>query len=72
MINQSIVHIEFQNGETKNYSIQDFEYFANTNELEHMEESIIISLNSPQQSFRYILDNNDEILYKEYIKVTFE
>ena len=71
MNNSKTLHIEFQNGKSRDYMLSDFEFFSTTKELEHHTDNIIISLEDIKHSFVYELDDNNEIFYKEQIKVTF-
>ncbi len=70
MKNKTII-IEFENGKSKTYSLSEFDFFAEPNELEHKEQCIIIKMSDLTKSFTYEIDENDEIIHKEAIKITF-
>lgn len=66
------IKITFPNGRVKAYSISCFDYYAATNELEHKEENIIVSLSNPSKSFIYETDKlSNEMVNKEYISIDF-
>lgn len=67
MQNKSI-QITFPNGRVKTFPYTSFDYYAATNELEHNEENIIITLNDISHSFVYETDKlSDEITNKDSI-----
>lgn len=63
----SRVKLTFPNGRVRNFSIEEFDYYAATNELQHRAENIIISLNNPTSSFLYDLDDAGEIAMKDFL-----
>lgn len=64
----SFVKISFPNGRVKIYPYSSFVYYAYTNELEHQDENIIISLENNHKSFVYEVDElSGEMVNKEYI-----
>lgn len=66
------INITFPNGRVKKYPYSTFDYYATTNELEHKEENIIISLTNTSKSFVYETDEfSNEMINKEYICVDF-
>ena len=68
----SKIKITFPNGKINTFAICEFEHFASVNELEHKECNIIINLTQIKNSFIYDINDNDEIINKEFIpSVTF-
>lgn len=66
------IKITYPNGIVKNYPYSAFDFYAATNELEHKEENIIISLANTSKSFVYETDNlSDEIVNKEFVSIEF-
>lgn len=66
------IKITFPNGRIKTYPYSDFDYYIATNELEHKEENIIISLDNTSKSFVYETDEvSGEMVNKEYVSVVF-
>lgn len=66
------IKITFPTGRVKTYPYSAFDYYATTNELEHKEESIIITLDSITKSFVYETDElSGEMINKEYISIEF-
>lgn len=64
--------ITFPNGRVNTYPYSAFDYYVATNELEHKEESIIITLDYIAKSFVYETDEmSGEIINKEYISIEF-
>lgn len=64
------IKITFPNGRVKTYPYSAFDYYAATNELEHKEENIIVSLANTSKSFVYETDElSGEIINKEYISI---
>lgn len=62
------IEIEYPNGRRRIFDSSDFDYYATTNELEHKNENITITLSSLSKSFIYETDNETgEILNKEYL-----
>lgn len=66
-LDSSHIKLTFPNGRVSNFSIEEFNYYAATNELQHKTENIIISLNKPTSSFLYELDDAGEIAMKELL-----
>lgn len=66
-LDSSHIKLTFPNGRVRNFSIEEFNYYAATNELQHKTENIIISLNKPTSSFLYELDDAGEIAMKELL-----
>lgn len=69
IITQDTITIEFPNGKKRHLTLGEFNYYAETNELQHKSELIIIRLDDITKSFIFELDDHDEILFKEYIGV---
>lgn len=68
----SSIEIQFPNGRIKRFNYSSFEFYSSTNELEHENENIIISLDNLMHSFSYEIDDcSGEIVNKEYLKVNF-
>lgn len=66
------IMISFPNGIVKTYPYSAFDYYIATNELEHKEENIIISLGNFSKSFVYEIDKlTGEMTYKEYISIEY-
>lgn len=64
------IKITFPNGKVKIFPYNSFEYYAATNELEHKDENIIITLNDISYSFEYETDKRfNEITNKDFINV---
>lgn len=66
----TFIEIILPNGKVKTFPYNSFNCFASTNELEHNEENIIITLDDLTQSFIYETDElSGEIINKEHIGV---
>lgn len=66
------IKITFPNGRIKTYPFTAFEHYAPTNELEHKDGNIIISLDNTSKSFVYETDDlSNEMVNKEYISIVF-
>lgn len=66
------IKITFPNGRVKTYLYSTFDYYAATNELEHKDENIIITLDCTTKSFVYETDElSGEMINKEYISIDF-
>lgn len=63
----SKIRITFPNGKIITFATCEFEYFASVNELEHKEDNIIINLNQIKKSFIYDVNDNGEIINKDFI-----
>ena len=61
--------IEFPSGRTKSFYLEEFDYYARTNELQHKSEPIIIDLSDLSKSFMSELGDNDEMANKEFVVV---
>lgn len=67
------VIITFPNGRIKHFASSDFDFFSSTNELEHKEENIIITLDDLSHSFVYETDElSGEMVCKKQIIVVLE
>lgn len=66
------IKITLPNGRVIHYPYSSFDYYATTNELEHKEENIIISLGNVSKSFVYETEElSNEMVSKECISVVF-
>lgn len=66
----NFIKITFPNGRVKFYPYSSFDYYTVTNELEHKEENVIITLNDLSHSFVYETDIlTDEITNRNFICV---
>lgn len=69
----SKVIVTLPNGRIKRFSSSDFDFYASTNELEHKEENIIITLDNLSYSFIYECEElTGEMLCKEFLFVELE
>lgn len=69
----SKVIVTLPNSRIKRFTSSDFDLYASTNELEHKEENIIISLDDLSCSFVYETDElSGEMVHKEQVSVVLE
>lgn len=69
-MNFTSIKITYPNGKCKSFTPSSFEYYSSTNELEHKQDNIIITLNDISKSFIYETDDlTGEITYKEFINI---
>ena len=71
-LNFQTVIVELLNGQTRHFPMNEFDYFAFSNELEHKEENIVVSIGNIAKSFIYETDERGEIVDCETIsRITF-
>ncbi len=66
-MNYQTVILELPNGQTRHMPMNEFDFYAYTNELEHKKEDIIINIGDLAHSFLYETDERGEIINKETI-----
>ena len=72
MMQYNSIKITFPNGRVNTLPYSSFDYYVTTNELEHKEKNIIISVGDTSKSFIYETDElSNEMVSKDYVSIDF-